>query len=798
MYAPPATSFLSARPVWFAGREREMNFFAGFRARFVADADQTVATLRFTGASICRVFLNGEFLAYGPARAAHGFFCVDAIDLAGRLRAGENWIAAEVAAYNVPAYYLLEQPAFFQAEVVAADGTVLASTRPSGAEGEGTAFEGAALGSRVQKAVRLSYQRPFHESWRLAPGWTDWRTGAGAFDSAPLALAKADRTLLARRVPLPDYAVREAAGVVASGTIAEPPEGFCFCREGEIPGETPEAAQRRRWVLHCSHEPGKGCFAADELDEIEREAIEYLKGSVSTPDAKPVRDGEIPPHAYRIYDFGLNDSGFPRLALELDGPGRVYLAFDEILSEGDVKTTRLGINAFVALDFAAAGVYEFEFFEPQTCRYLKVATRGTACSVRSVSLREYGNPDCFRASFDSSDRDLNRIFEAARQTFRQNAVDLFTDCPSRERAGWLCDSFFEGRAAADLCGDTTIETAFLENYLLPPAFRDIDAGMLPMCYPSDHWNHNYIPNWAMWFVIELGEYPERGGDPALVEALRTRVLALLDFLARYRNADGLLEKLPRWVFVEWSRANDLVQDVNYPSNMTYAAVLETAGRLYGLPALAEEAERVRETIRRQSFDGEFFRDHAVRQDDGSLRVEPDRTEACQYYAFFFGTATPGRYPALWRTLRDDFGPDRKATGLHPDVAFANAFIGNYLRFELLSREGLAAQILDESKGYFAKMADLTGTLWENDSPRASCCHGFASHLASVFFRDLLGIRSIDLRGKVVRMRRVDLALDRCEGARPVPGGAVRVRWTRGSAGAECSVEAPSGYTVIWE
>lgn len=39
------------------------------------------------------------------------------------------------------------------------------------------------------------------------------------------------------------------------------------------------------------------------------------------------------------------------------------------------------------------------------------------------------------------------------------------------------------------------------------------------------------------------------------------------------------------------------------------------------------------------------------------------------------------------------------------------------------------QMLQEFKGYFYRMAVKTGTLWENDTERASCNHGFASHVA---------------------------------------------------------------------
>ena len=48
---------------------------------------------------------------------------------------------------------------------------------------------------------------------------------------------------------------------------------------------------------------------------------------------------------------------------------------------------------------------------------------------------------------------------------------------------------------------------------------------------------------------------------------------------------------------------------------------------------------------------------------------------------------------------------------------------------LLLRHGRAAQCLRECRGFFAPMARLTGTLWENLSPEASLDHGFASSAA---------------------------------------------------------------------
>ncbi len=770
--AAETVSFVSAKPVWLEGREREKNVFAGFRATVDGHAAEG-AVVRLTGATICRLFVNGEFLGYGPARGPHGFDRVDEWPLKGRCKPGPNVIAIEVAGYNANSYYFLDQPSFLQAEVVAGT-TVLASTA-----GAGAPFEAQALGCRVQKVQRYSFQRPFSEVYRLTPGADAWRSG-GAFP-AQAAAVQPGRALLPRLAPYPAFVVRRPQREVSVGTTKLNPD---------------KKVHADRTIKNIG--PKLAGYPEGELAAIPYYEVQRLETVTRERADKPLDVGSrlaLADGQFRIIDFGQNNSGFPGATLRCDAPTRVYFVFDEILDKDDVSVTRLSCCNVVTYDLTAAGTYRVEAFEPYTLRYLKIITAGAACEVSDLHFREYVNPATERAAFTASDEALNRIFEAARSTFKQNAVDVFTDCPSRERAGWLCDSFFIGRVASDLCGDTRMERMFFQNFLLPPKFEHLPDGMLPMCYPADHNDGVFIPNWAMWFVIQLDEYLQRSGDRATVDALRPRVLALLDYFKPFKNSDGLLEKLPGWVFVEWSQANKLVQDVNYPSNMTYAEVLACVARMYALPALQIEADAMRAAIRRQSFDGTFFVDNAKRQPDGTLKLSGERTETCQYYAFFFHTATPQTHAALWETLRADFGPERHQNKKHPEIYFANAFIGNYLRLELLSRQGLTAQILDETKGYFLKMADTTGTLWEHDTTQASCCHGFASHVERLMYRDVLGIRSIDTVNKKVLIGFADVPLQTCAGSMPVGDSELKVSWRKADNTFFYRVAAPEGFDV---
>jgi alpha-L-rhamnosidase len=764
-------SFDSARPIWPAGRETEKNLFVGFRAIF--DHPQQSPTLRIAASSLYRVYLNGQFVGHGPARGPHGYYRVDEWPL-GPLLAQKNTLAVEVAGYNVNSYYLLDQPAFVQAEVVAG-GTVLASTA-----GKGANFEAIILKHRVQKVQRYSFQRPFIEYYRMNPDDNRWWQESPPESARASCSVLPERNLLIRRVALARFERREPVRIVSQGQLQRDVPVIQLWKDRSLVNIGPQL---------------KG-YPENELEvvpSIELQKIQSVSARKIDEPYQPDRAIELGENAFAILDLGTNLTGFIGASVECSKPTKLYVTFDEILTKDDVDFKRLGCVNAVGYELQP-GVYRLESFEPYTMRYLKLNVLDGVCQVTGIYLREYANAETGEAAFSCSDPRLNRIFQAARQTFRQNAVDIFMDCPSRERAGWLCDSFFTSRVALDLCGNTTIEKNFFENYLLPASFAHLPDGMLPMCYPADHYDGVYIPNWALWFVIELEEYQARSGDRELVAALRPRLEALYQYFRKYRNEDGLLEKLDSWVFIEWSKANDFVRDVSYPTNMLYAAALAAGGRMYNEPVLIDEAERLREIIRRQSFDGEFFVDNAVRK-DGKLQVTRNRSEVCQYFAFFFDVATPQTHGELWNRLVNDFGPRRSETKAFPEIHPANAFVGNYLRSELLSRYGRQAQIEKELVDYFLYMADQTGTLWENVGAYASCDHGFASHVAHSLYRDVLGVREIDVQKKLVRLRIADVGLDWCEGTVPTPDGTGTVSWRKDKGKLVHRADLPAGYLL---
>ncbi len=698
--------FEYAKPIWIYGREREKNLTCSFKTVF--EYEEGSCCLRIAGSTVYRIFLNGNFLDYGPARAPHGYYRVDEIWIGSDQLQRKNILTVEVAGYNTNGYYYLFQPSFLQAELYV-DHSVVAFTSADNLD-----FEPRILSERVQKVQKYSFQRAFVESYQFDGEYAIWMDTDVKSNKEPVQLCEMDpKRLLERTVPRPVYRQYPAQRAIAEGVVTT------YHHQPEKPFLDRAVVAKEHYIKSFPKKDLTYCLS----DEGQAMCFQKTSGGASNQ----VNHVQIHQNHYVNVDFGKNICGFIKATICCDEETTLYLFFDEVLYEGDVACLRMDCCNVIKLELQA-GTHVFESFEPYMLRYLKFIAKGSKCVVSDIGVRSYETGVLIKETPKFIDKELETIYKAAVDTFRYNAVDLLMDCPSRERACWLCDTYFTAIAEKALTGENQVEEAVLENYLIPEEFEHIPEGMLPKNYPADEHEQVFIPNWAMWLVLELEDYLRRDGKKAIVSQFRNRVYRLLEYFKSFENEYGLLERLDGWVFVEWSKANELVQDVNFPTNMLYAKCLRAAGDLYEDAELVSKAEKLEKVIADMSFDGSFFCDNAVRK-DGELVLTMEKTEVCQYYAFFMGIATPQRHRKLWNTLVESFGFQRLETGKYSEVYFANAFIGNYLRMQLLFDNGLTENLLKEIKGYFLNMAYKTGTLWEHNSAIASCCHGFTSILA---------------------------------------------------------------------
>lgn len=175
-------------------------------------------------------------------------------------------------------------------------------------------------------------------------------------------------------------------------------------------------------------------------------------GGMMVPAIAPdVRSTEMP-HApvmkaldakTQLYDFGQNFAGWPSVVVSGPAGAVVKLTPGELLkADGTVSQASSGGGRRGAQwwSYTLRGDKE-ETWEPRFSyygfRYLQVEWVGDAGKVVRVGAERLGSDSPITGSFESSNEMLNAVHKLIVEAMHNNEVSLFTDCPHREKLGWL-------------------------------------------------------------------------------------------------------------------------------------------------------------------------------------------------------------------------------------------------------------------------------------------------------------------------------------------------------------------------
>lgn len=677
--------------IWAEGKLNEKNISLVFTLSL---ENKQKCEMKIAGGSCFKVFADGKFIGFGPNRAAHGYARVINYQFEAKN------IAVEIVGYNIKSFWLIKQPPFFWCDLKTEEKNYTHND-----------FTCRILTDRVQKVPKFSYQRCFSEVY-------SYNGSRGDYSSFPTTLTQSSV----------EYKELESYTENVNLNVLYPN----FLREGRAYLDEEKPVWRDRQHENIGKE-----IDGFTIEEWEDQAIDDLSKTVFSNKG----NGK-----YFLYDFGRAITGFIGFTIKVEKPSVVYIEFDEMLvpeenGNGGLKFYRNCCANSAKWTLKTAGEYDLSTFEPYTVRFLRITIFNLdKTSVEKIEFKpyviDYENPQSKRLKFSVADADVEKILEAARNTIAQNSADILTDCPSRERAGWLADSYFSSVAERAFTGYNKAEKAHLENY----AYSDrtgYPKGIIPMCYPADNFG-DYIPNWCMWYVYEIVKYAKTYGKDELVDKSYETVKGIVNYFDGKTNEFGLLENLEGWRFIEWSDANkwDRVCGVNVPSNFCWSACLTEAGKLFGEQKWVQAGEKAKKAVLELGYDGKFFVDNLVRE-GGQLVRTNHYTEVCQYYGFWFNIIDKKDYPELYAELMNNLGLNRKE-GYLPEVGKPNAIFGIYMREDLWMREGERRKLYEECKGYFLQMAEKTGTLWENVSSNASLDHGFAAYVVKWIIYALTG------------------------------------------------------------
>ena len=187
------------------------------------------------------------------------------------------------------------------------------------------------------------------------------------------------------------------------------------------------------------------------VDQVEAPPVDWSPAPpVRVVESRPAQSVEQLEDGVWIADFGQNASGW--IALGDLGPAgtRTIVDHGEHLGpDGDLTTAHLDSTRpgqapipFVQRDVAVSAGGG-ETFEPRHTvhgfRYARLRRDGAPLDPASLVMRVVHSDLRRTGTFVCGHHGLDRLHEIAEWSFRGNAVDVPTDCPTRERLAWTGD-----------------------------------------------------------------------------------------------------------------------------------------------------------------------------------------------------------------------------------------------------------------------------------------------------------------------------------------------------------------------
>lgn len=367
-------------------------------------------------------------------------------------------------------------------------------------------------------------------------------------------------------------------------------------------------------------------------------------GGALTPElAPPVRVMHIyspikvthPASNISVYDFGQNFAGWPEISVAGRAGAVVKLIPGELLDpRGLVSQRSSGSPQWFSYILRGGGIETWHpRFSYYGFRYLEVQGAGLLRDARLLSVR--GNAIHSSSEqiggFVSSDAQLNRIHALILRAIENNSVSIFTDCPHREKLGWLEETHLMAPSMLYDFDFAHLYAATARNIVDAQKTIGPKAGMVPEIAPQyvifdpqkfDVFNDS--PEWGSAAILASWYIYERTGDlRSLFEQFDT-MCRYVAYLAT-RAHGGIIEYgLGDWYDI--GPGTPGISKLTSPGVTATAIyyqdlkVLEKSSALLGQSTQSSEYQRQAEQVR-TAFNARFFHSRSHIYDKGSQTAQ---------------------------------------------------------------------------------------------------------------------------------------------------------------------------------
>ena len=734
------------------------NSYALFRSSFNLDKLPKKAPLYITADQNYRLYVNGKFVCSGPARGYQHSYPFDEIDIAKHLRKGKNVLA--IRAYNVGRStfgYLTAGTAGVIYALDLGEGKVLAS-------GKDVLCRRQSGCSRDTAQTSLQTNNQEHIDFRIEdPAWMEidfddskWGRPYGAivYNAMPY------YSFEERMIPMLEERKMSPARLVAKG------DGISKCD-----------SEHFRNVC--------------ELADMENVKLSPAAGEKSAA-VPPTDKGKVREY---LFDYGKMHVGFPIIEIEGAKGGEIIdIVCDEFADENFEIQNRWNTHsapAFGSRIICKEGKQSHQLYHLTGFRYALVRVKGNSSEIKiTPSIMWSAYPLGDRGVFKVSDGEIQKIWEACRQTQRICSLDAYVDTPYREQAQWWGDARVQSWNTFFISGDSRLLRRGIRNISMQRAPNGLTYGHAPTMAHTC-----ILPDFSLVWILTLYDYYWQTGSIDAYAEHKDVVDGILKYFESHKDPEtGLVKYDPRyWLFLDWTG----IQKNGQPAllNLWYLHALDKLSEMCkssGMPADADRysylAASIRSSIERNLLDKDGLISDGILPDGSRNKSKSIHSQVlgklCGISGLDFAKA---KRDIIMPFIRD---------GAFPKVCPSSYWVVYVL--QTLIEDSSQREAYDFIKKYWKPFADF-GSTWENYAERnanMSHSHAWSAHPAFLLPQILGGIRQEAPAWKKVSIS-PNFFVDDFEMSYPTPQGDLKVSYKKKPDGQyDVKIDAPETMEVI--
>ena len=726
-----------------------------FRRVFELDARPSRFVVHVSADNRYRLYVNGEQVSSGPQRSDLMHWRYETVDVAPRLRAGRNVLAALV--WNWGAERPVAQFSRHTAFLLQGDSPREATVN-SGPE---------------WKVLRNEGYGPIPVE----------RRSIGGYYAAPPGEA-----IDARRYPWgweqPDYLEN---GWVAAET-----------------GEGPRAGRTQLRASHSFGEAGGWQLVPRSIPPMEESPIRFATvrrtEGIQTDNGflRGTRDLVVraKSRAVLLLDHGHLANAFAVLEASGGAGSTVSLVYAEALKDAKGNKgnrneiegkTIAGVRDEFRLDGGKRRRFQTLWFRTYRYVQLEITTGEEALHIHDLHGIFVGYPFQLVARFDSDLPWLADMWEMNWRGARLCAWETYFDTPYYEQLQYVGDTRIQALITLYMSDDDRLVRQAIEHF----DFSRIPEGITASRYPSDL--GQYIPTFSPIWVAMVHDYWMHRDAPDYVRGFLPGIRAVLGWFERRIDPTGMLGPISWWPYVDWARKWERgvppggVEGHSTVISLQFVYALERAIELeeaLGVPGLADHyrslARKVRDAVRSHSWDAArgLFRDTP----EGSTY-----SQQANVMAVLTDTVAPSDQAALMERVLSD------------TTLTQSTYYFSYYQLEALRKAGLGDRYVEQLAPWHGMLALGLTTVPETPEPTRSDSHAWSAHPNYGLLATVLGVRPAEPGFKRVRIAPHLGPLQRAGGRVPHPLGAIVVQLVRTEGGGlRGEVTLPKGLQGVLE